>query len=74
MIWHKIKRMISLRVTLPYPVTSHSQESHILYGEKLKQRATLTSLPLSQRAPQNERALPPLAKIFAENSAPSSYI
>jgi hypothetical protein len=30
--------------------------------------------PSLPRAPQNERALPPLAKELAENSAPSSYI
>jgi hypothetical protein len=58
--------MISLRFTLPYLVTSHSQESLILDGKKLKQRATHTSLPLSQRAPQNEKAFPPLAKELAE--------
>jgi hypothetical protein len=48
--------------------------SQILDGKKLKQRASHTSLPLSPWALQNERALPPLAKELAENSAPSSYI
>jgi hypothetical protein len=35
--------------------------SQILDGKMLKRRATHTSLPLSPRALQNERALPPLA-------------
>jgi hypothetical protein len=39
--------------------------------QKAQTKATHPSLPLSQRAPQNERALPPLAKELAENSAPS---
>jgi hypothetical protein len=34
---------------LPYPVTSHSQESQILDGKKLKQRATRSSHPLSPK-------------------------
>jgi hypothetical protein len=53
------------------------QESQILDGKKLKQRATHTSHPLSQSSPkalQNERALPLQAKELAENSAPTSYI
>jgi hypothetical protein len=36
MIWHKIKRNISLRITLSYLVISHSQESQMLDGKKLE--------------------------------------
>jgi hypothetical protein len=46
------------------------QELQILNGKMLKQRATHTSLPLSPRAPQNGRALPPLAKELAEKKCP----
>ena len=56
----------SLIITLPYPVTSHSQESQILDGKKLKQRATPLLSPFLPRAPKNERALPPLAEEMAE--------
>jgi hypothetical protein len=50
------------------------QESQIEDGKKLKQRATHSSLSLSPKALQNERAHHRQSKELAENSAPSSYI
>jgi hypothetical protein len=69
-IWHEIETEdFTMNILAKYGYKILTRNTNLGW-QKAQTKSHTPTFPLSPRAPQNERALPPLAKELAENSAP----